>query len=276
MFKIFFKKKIVSYIFRKLKKLIKKNSLHPIQDHKTKSGYNYLYLGTDYGGWNFVDEDCLNGCTIISAGLGEDGSFDIEFATKYNATVIIVDPTPRAIKHYEEIINSLGRSSSVSYSNDGKQPAASYDLSKLKKTNLQLIKKALWNKNEKLNFYEPQNPQHVSHSIINYQNNYSKTSKFIEVESISMDKLLKDLKLKNSNFQLLKLDIEGAEIEVINHCLNNGIMPRQILVEFDELNAAFSRGVNRVNQVNDALLSNGYTLLWTNGKADFLYYRLAN
>lgn len=146
----------------------------------------------------------------------------------------------------------------------------------MKKTNLQLIKKALWNKNEKLNFYEPQNPQHVSHSIINYQNNYSKTSKFIEVESISMDKLLKDLKLKNSNFQLLKLNIEGAEIEVINHCLNNGIMPRQILVEFDELNAAFSRGVNRVNQVNDALLSNGYTLLWTNGKADFLYYRLAN
>ena len=43
-----------------------------------------IKLGTEYGGWFFIDDKDLYGTTIISAGLGEDASFDIELINKYN------------------------------------------------------------------------------------------------------------------------------------------------------------------------------------------------
>ncbi len=256
-------------IYRKLKGVPR----HPIQDSKNVEGFNIIQLGTEYGGWDFVDEQDLYGCTIISAGLGEDASFDVEFATKYNAKVIIVDPTPRAISHFEKIIEAIGKPSKHKYSQEGCQPIEAYNLSAVSEDNFTLITKALWNKNTNLKFFEPSNPSHVSHSINNYQNNYSENTKSIEVEAVTLDSLLVDLDLDKSDIPLIKLDIEGAEIEVIKRCIDVGIMPRQILVEFDELNVPSSKGFARVTEVDDLLRRNGYKLLKTDGQADFLYFK---
>jgi len=246
---------------------------HPIQDSKNIDGFNIIYLGTKYGGWSFVDEHDLYGCTIISAGLGEDASFDVEFASKYNAKVIIVDPTPRAILHFEKIREAMGNTSKQHYSDDGCQPIDAYNLSDVSEGNFTLITKALWNQNTNLKFFEPSNPSHVSHSIVNYQNNYSENTRSIEVEAVTLDSLLIDLNLDKSVIPLMKFDIEGAEIEVIKSFIEVGIMPRQILVEFDELNAPSPKGFARVTEVDDLLRDNGYKLLKTDGKADFLYLR---
>ena len=256
-------------IYRKIKGIPR----HPIQDSKTVDGFNIIHLGTEYGGWSFVDEQDLYGCTIISAGLGEDASFDVEFASKYNAKVIIVDPTPRAISHFEKIIDSLGKPAIQEYSNSGCQPIDAYNLSAVTEESFTLITKALWDKNTNLKFFEPINPNHVSHSIVNYQNNYSENTKSIEVEAVTLDSLLSDLNINKSVVPLMKFDIEGAEIEVIKRCIDVGIMPRQILVEFDELNVPSSKGFARVTEVDDLLRSNGYKLLKTNGQADFLYFK---
>lgn len=118
---------------------------HPIQNTKTSGDYSLERLGTEYGGWVFVDEEELYNSPIISAGLGEDASFDIEFAEKYNSEVTIVDPTPRAIQHFKEIKESLGRKKTKSYTQNGKEPVAAYDLSNINNTQLTLIEKALWN-----------------------------------------------------------------------------------------------------------------------------------
>ena len=53
--------------------------------------------------------------------------------------------------------------------------------------------------------------------------------------------------------------------------MDTGIFPRQILVEFDELNE--HKGFTRVSEVNKLLKNNGYILLKTDGVADFLYFR---
>ena len=108
-FKKFLKNIKLLSLAKKIKGLFVKK--HPLQSFKDAKVDNIIFLGTRYGGWSLLDEDNLNNSTIISAGLGEDASFDIEFASKYNAKIIIVDPTPRSIKHYNEIINSLGNSS---------------------------------------------------------------------------------------------------------------------------------------------------------------------
>jgi len=246
---------------------------HPIQDSKTVDGFNIIHLGTEYGGWSFVDEKNLNGCTIISAGLGEDASFDIEFASKYNAKVIIVDPTPSAISHFEKFREAIGNTAKQHYSDGGCQPIDAYNLSNVTEDNFTLISKALWNQNTNLKFFEPSNPSHVSHSIVNYQNNYSEKTKSIVVEAVTLDSLLIDLGLDKSVIPLMKFDIEGAEIEVIKRCIEVGIMPRQILVEFDELNMPSSKGFARVTEVDDLLRNNGYKLLKTDGMSDFLYFK---
>ena len=71
----------------------------------------------------------------------------------------------------------------------------------------------------------------------------------------------------------MKLDIEGAEIEVLTDCLSKGILPRQILVEFDELNVPSDKGFKRATKMDELLIKNGYKMLKTDGEADFLYYR---
>jgi hypothetical protein len=70
---------------------------------------------------------------------------------------------------------------------------------------------------------------------------------------------------------LIKLDIEGAEIEVLVNCMKNKIFPSQILVEFDELNAPSSRGFTRITNIHNLMLENGYSLIHRNGSANFLY-----
>lgn len=89
------------------------------------------FLGSRYGGWHFIEEPGLPGSTIISCGLGEDASFDVEFAARYNARVLLVDPTPRAVAHYRMIEVRLGEGRTTTYSPDGRLAPESYDLSRL-------------------------------------------------------------------------------------------------------------------------------------------------
>ena len=244
---------------------------HPLQDLIPEQGYPLKRLGTDYGGWTFVDDSNLIGSTIISAGLGEDASFDVEFARNYNAKVIVVDPTPRAIAHFNKIVANLGRGRTSSYHRGGNQPVGAYDLRDLEPGTLQLIPKALWENSTSLKFFEPANSQHVSHSIVNFQRGYGDSGEYLEVEAITMTDLLAECGINGSDLQLVKLDIEGAEVEVISDFLDSGIRPAQILVEFDELNVPCPRAFERIDLLTKKLGIAGYKCIWTDGQADFLF-----
>ena len=61
-------------------------------------------LGTIYGGWYIPKDITLNTDSIIySAGVGEDISFDLLLSNRYKCNILLIDPTKRAIKHYEDI-----------------------------------------------------------------------------------------------------------------------------------------------------------------------------
>jgi FkbM family methyltransferase len=230
-----------------------------------------LQLGTKYGGWSFQPSTDLREATIISCGLGEDASFDIELASLYGARVILIDPTPRAIAHYQGIVKRLGHPASQKYVTGGRQPATAYDLSKLTADSLILDPVALWTEKTRLKFFAPTDPDHVSHSIVDYQNGYSKSGPHIEVEADALPNIMARHGI--NNLPLLKLDIEGAEIEVIPDMLHQGIYPRQILVEFDEMNSPTRRSKRNVEATDLALRSSGYVCKHFDGLANFLYLR---
>ncbi|WP_257195683.1 MULTISPECIES: FkbM family methyltransferase [unclassified Bradyrhizobium] len=228
-------------------------------------------LGSRYGGWILEDSPDLHGATIVSCGLGEDASFDCEFAAKYSATVIIVDPTPRAVAHFTAIQAEMGRENRTAYVDGGKQPISAYPLSRLSADMLRLEPSALWTENTVLKFFAPPNPAHVSHSIINFQNNYATNTDHIEVPSVTLDQLVAKYNL--TDLPLLKLDIEGAEVDVLLKMTTTNVRPRQVLVEFDEMLFPSSRGKERAESVDQALRSAGYTCRYKDGPANFLYVR---
>lgn len=228
-----------------------------------------IRLGSDYGGWTFRGSAELQNSTIASCGLGEDASFDIEFASRFHARVIILDPTPRAIRHFEEIQRCLGQPARQSYVAGGKQPVDSYDLRNIAEESLILEPSALWVENTSVKFFAPANPDHVSHSIVNYQNNYTQDSSHIEVAAITPEALLAKYQLKS--VPLMKLDIEGAEIEVIRHMMERSIRPRQLLVEFDEMSFPSARSKRNAEETDKLLKQAGYICGYFDGRANFLY-----
>lgn len=230
-----------------------------------------VHLGTEYGGWIFEPSDDLQNSTIVSCGLGEDASFDVEFASRFNAKVIVVDPTPRAISHFTEMMTRVGKAAEETYSDAGKLTAKSYNLSKVSADTLVLEPSAIWIEKTKLRFFPPANPDHVSHSIVNYQNNYRTDLPYIEVDSITLE----DIKMKYGldSIPLIKLDIEGAEDQVIRYMMEKSIRPRQILVEFDEMFFPTKNSQRIAEEIDSLLRQSGYLCRFFNGSANFLYVR---
>lgn len=232
------------------------------------TGIPVTRLGTAYGGWEFVDLPDLPGATILSCGLGEDASFDVEFAARYGATVIIVDPTPRAVAHFRAIESRIGMPALRPYTDDGGLSPESYPLEGLHAAQLVLVEAALAREAGTVRFFAPPNPEHVSHSIVNFQNRYSSDTPYIEVRAVSIDDLVA---LTGANIPLVKMDIEGAEIEVIPHLLDVGLRPTQLLVEFDELNFPSKRSRERFRSVHGRLIDAGYEIAFHDGRSNFLF-----
>jgi FkbM family methyltransferase len=232
-----------------------------------------IKLGSDYGGWTYAEMPNLRGATVISCGLGEDASFDVEFAARYGARVVVADPTPRAIRHFELLKAHTGAKATSSYTRSGAQPIGAYDLSKITADSLALYPKALWNESKPVDFFLPADASHVSHSIVNFQNEYRTDTASITVHAVPLDILMRDLRL--TAVPLLKLDIEGAEIEVILDMLAKRVFPDQVLVEFDELSAPSKRSKERIQSAHEALVRNGYCLVNFDHPANCLYTRPA-
>jgi FkbM family methyltransferase len=251
----------------------KRGRRHRLQDMRAAPGFNLMTLGSDYGAWVFHDDGTLQGCTVFSAGLGEDASFDVEFASRYGARVVLIDPTPRAMAHHREILARVGQGAEVPYVNGGCQPATAYALDKIDVRQLPLEPFALWTQATRLRFFLPSNAEHVSHSLVNFQNDYRKDSDHIEVDSCRIDDLLVRYGIAPDELALLKLDIEGAEVEVLEDMMDKGIRPRQICVEFDELNKPCRTAFERVDRADRALNDAGYRCIYGNGTTDYLYLR---
>lgn len=217
-----------------------------------------IRYGTEYGGWNLPKNINLSSDSIIySVGVGEDISFDLLIQDSFNCNIILIDPTLRAIRHYEEI-QDFYNSGIPSFSGDIQKDYietisnSSADLSKIT-----YVKKGLWSHRDTLKFYKPLNEKYVSHTLI--ENMYSNNYEMVEVDS------LKNImqQLGHSRIDILKLDIEGSEIVVLRKMLEDKIFPMYICVEFD-LKLKMVDPTNETGSIIKELLNNNYTMIDNN------------
>lgn len=151
------------------------------------------------------------------AGVGEDVTFDLALIDAIGCDVWAMDPTPRAI----------------AFAGSVEQPKFHF------------LPLGVWSEDAELKFFAPSNPAHVSHSAVNSQG----TEGYFVAECRSVRSFMKEL--GHDRVDLLKLDIEGAEVAVVADLLSNGPLPKVLCVEFDAPEPLRST-LRRVRQLNEA------------------------
>ena len=241
-------------------KLLSQNTNRHIDDRFSRHG-------SSYGGWTICE--CATHFEkdgfFISAGVGEDITFDIEILKISKLMAILVDPTDRAEKHVGAYLSTTDQLVELPYVSGGTQPTSNYFSTENIRERVSFIKKALWIHDDGLNLFPPVNSSHVSFRLAQTQG--------VEVDarnfpSVCIERLLKtfDTNIPSSEifgFILLKMDIEGSEFGVLRNLMKANIRPRQILVELD-----FMREKNSFIQILRLKL-----LLWDLKKKN---YRLAH
>jgi FkbM family methyltransferase len=169
-------------------------------------------LGSSYGGTSVPLERLSVDSVVYSAGVGEDVTFDLALIEKVGCKVWAFDPTPR----------------SLAYTADLRNP------------NFVHLPYALWASDTSRQFFVPADQAYVSHSLVNLQG----TDTSIEVSCRSLGSVMQEL--GHDRIDLLKLDIEGAEYEVLRSM--GSIRPRVLCVEFHSIDGmsamiAFARSL---------------------------------
>jgi FkbM family methyltransferase len=215
-----------------------------ISKNKVFTRSNRVRLGDVNASWVVPKEVLTKEACCYLVGAGENITFDFDLASKYKCNVHIFDPTPKAKDHYVnfcETIKKLG---------DDDLDKEHQDLH-----NLNFHEFGVWKEDTTIRFYSPKNLDHVSHSIVNLQG----TEDFFLAKVFTIKTIMDSLNHKE--LILLKIDIEGAEYEVIRSFVGMGIYPRVFCVEFDEVfNPQDWQYMNRIKEIIDLLFDNGYSL----------------
>ncbi len=168
---------------------------------RTKARSDLVRLGSPYGGfWVPMDElTQSHGEVAYSAGVGEDISFDEALVRDFNLNVWCFDPTPRSIAHMTGRINHR----------------------------LHFEPIGLWSSTTELRFYAPVDPAHVSHSAHNIQG----TTDYFVARCETVDLIMS--RHGHNHIKLLKMNIEGAESEVIRSLADTNLRPSVLIIAFE-------------------------------------------
>ncbi|MBU3898723.1 MAG: FkbM family methyltransferase [Gammaproteobacteria bacterium] len=141
------------------------------------------FHGNDYCGWSIPVGHLGSNSVVVDVGLGEDISFSRSLIQKYGCTVHGFDPTPRAIHYVKQLA-------------DPKVVLHEFGVAAQR---------------GQATFYLPNNDAHVSGSLALASHVGQRA---IEVSLITLEDIFKLLGAERIN--LLKLDIEGAEFDLID------------------------------------------------------------
>jgi FkbM family methyltransferase len=187
----------------KIKRLLRVLSGQVNHIKKTANLHKKWY-GNQYGGF-YVYPKFLNQNSIIySFGIGEDISFDISVIENHNCHVFGFDPTPKSIKWVKQHQSLPSKFIFFEY--------------------------GIADKSGMIDFYLPKNIEHVSGSFIKQDNVDDKQKVLVEMKS--WEDIVNTL--GHSQIDVLKMDIEGAEYNILDSFLESSVPIIQILIEFHD------------------------------------------
>ena len=161
---------------------------------------SFKLYGTQYGGWGINLGLVPEKSTVVSAGIGEDISFDLELMTRRSCKIIGIDPTHKSHIFIEN--QNLN--------------------------NFTLIKKALHHENDDIiSIYRNKRSDHVSESILPDHHSVKGFDSYY-TETISLEYLFERYK----NVSVVKMDIEGSEYNVFKNLNHFPDSVKQVCVEF--------------------------------------------
>ena len=217
-----------------------------------------MKLGTNYGGWDLPDDVRLDSQSIVySGGVGEDISFDLLLQDKYDCQIFLIDPTKKAITHFDEIKKAYA---SQQFLFSGSiQPDYLPIIQPLRPNfdKFTYLPLGIWHKKDVLSFYRQDNHEYVSQSII--PGMFGATYDTVPVLSIKEFMT----KLGHSHIDLLKLDIEGAEVQSLQQMIIDKIYPTYLCIEFDLL-LKNKDPEDETRQIIQRLLHVGYQIVVNN------------
>lgn len=184
-------------------------------------------LGSGYGGWTVPAGQIDASWVCVCAGAGVDVTFDLELVERFGCTVITVDPTEESREHVASV-DPEGR--------------------------LRFVHAALWREGGELRMYAAADPSHRTLSSDDLQ----RSGRAVTVPAVGLGDLA-------DRIDLLKLDVEGAEYELLPQVPRVGV--RVLCVEMHP-----SRGVRAGVRAFRALRAAGYELTARHG-ADFTFVR---
>jgi hypothetical protein len=217
-----------------------------------------MRMGTPYGGWNIPRNLPLGPESICYlAGAGEDISFDCALVERFGCAIRILDPTPRAIQHFEALQTAVNSGSKFAINSSESQ---FYQLSVQALERMRFLPYGLGDADVELKFYYPRDPTHVSCSVVNLQ----KTEDYFTGQCYGLSTLM-DMQ-QDMRLDLLKMNIEGAEYAAIADLLQSKIAPSTLLIVFDEGHTPMDDGAHlRIRTCIGELHAAGYRCIAIEG-----------
>ena len=214
----------------------------PISNLKVEPRDDLKEIGSPRGGWVVPESLFDAGSICYCVGCGEDITFDLGLIERFKCDVFAFDPTPRAIRHVQKATEG--------------------------ETKYHFMDVGLWDKEDVLKFFVPQDSSHVSHSLLNLQ----KTEEHISVNVKRLSHVMKEL--GHSRLDLLKIDIEGAEYKVIDTIIEDGLDVRVLCVEYDECFCPLDdQYKERIAVSMNKIIDMGYHLVCVQGNGNYTFVK---
>jgi FkbM family methyltransferase len=187
-----------------------------------------LLLGNEGARWCIWPDMISADSVVYTFGVGEDVSAELQLIRRFGLHVYAFDPTPRSVTWVR------GQSFPPQFG------FYEYGLAAFDGV---------------ASFQPPANSLHVSHSMIM---RHDHPAEVIHAPVRRLSALMAEL--GHRHIDVLKMDIEGAEYDVIDEVLKSGIVPGQWLIEFHHRWQEI--GIEATRRAVASLRRNGYLLFY--------------
>ena len=189
-----------------------------------------------HGDWCFIPDELTSQSIVYSLGVGEDIVLDTELIKKFDLTVEAFDPTPNSI----EWIDNTPIPDKFNFHPFG-----------------------ISDQDGVLKLYPLYVKGKKSRSMFTLDSSCSSgNDECVEIPVKRLGTIMAEL--NHQAIDILKMDIEGAEYDVIEDMLKSGIEVRQLLVEFHHRFSSI--GKQKSKDIIEKLNSHGYRIFFISEK----------